>query len=363
MTASGERSRQSDLIPLKPLKRRRDSRIARSTPSGGSSRPGSSPASRGSCATSASPRSSRRTRSSPRSSSGPSRASRTIPGAWLMATAKHRAHRPSAPEQAARAQARGARSRARSRRSGGRSRISTPRSTTTSATTCCASIFTACHPVLLDRGARRADAAAARRADDRRDRARVPRPGADDRAADRARQADARRGARPVRGPARRRSVAARLSSVLEVVYLDLQRGLRGDRRRRLDAAGALRGRAPARPHPRRARAGRAGGARPRRADGDPGVARARARRPVRRADPAPRAEPRALGPAAHRPRPRRARRAPRRSGGALGPYALQAAIAACHARRPTAGRDGLGAHRRALRRARRSSRHRRSSS
>ena len=57
-----------------------------------------------------------------------------------------------------------------------------------------------------------------------------------------------------------------------------LQRGLRRDRRRRLDAARALRGRAAPRPHPGRARAGRAGGPRPRRADGDPGLARRRAR-------------------------------------------------------------------------------------
>ena len=49
--------------------------------------------------------------------------------------------------------------------------------------------------------------------------------------------------------------------------------------------------------------------------------------------------------------------------GGALGPYALQAAIAACHARARTAGGDRLGAHRRALRRAGRSSRRRRWSS
>ena len=70
--------------------------------------------------------------------------------------------------------------------------------------------------------------------------------------------------------------LAARLASVLEVIYLDLQRGLLGDRRRRLDAARAVRGRAAARAHPRRAGARRARGARPRRADGDPGVARAR---------------------------------------------------------------------------------------
>ena len=39
---------------------------------------------------------------------------------------------------------------------------------------------------------------------------------------------------------------------------------------------------------------------------------------------------------------------------GALGPYTLQAAIAACHARGAHARGDRLGAHRRALRRARR---------
>ena len=54
----------------------------------------------------------------------------------------------------------------------------------------------------------------------------------------------------------------------------DLQRGLRGDRGRRLDAPGAVRGRAAPRPHPRRAGAARARGARAGRADGDPGVAR-----------------------------------------------------------------------------------------
>ena len=78
----------------------------------------------------------------------------------------------------------------------------------------------------------------------------------------------------------------------------DLQRGVRRDGRRRLDAAGALRGCAPARADPGGAGAGRAGGPRARRADGDPGVALAGAGRAVRRADPAAGAEPRALGPA-----------------------------------------------------------------
>ena len=73
----------------------------------------------------------------------------------------------------------------------------------------------------------------------------------------------------------------------------------------------------------------------------------ARADRPDRRADPAARPGPRALGPAADRPRPARRSTAPRPSGGALGPYALQAAIAACHARARTRRGDRLGADRR----------------
>ena len=58
----------------------------------------------------------------------------------------------------------------------------------------------------VDRGAGGADAAAARRADHRRDRAGLPGPRADGRAADRAGEADARRGAGAVRGAGRRRA-------------------------------------------------------------------------------------------------------------------------------------------------------------
>ena len=123
------------------------------------------------------------------------------------------------------------------------------------------------------RGARRAHAAPARRPHHRRDRARVPRARADDRAAHRPGQADARRGARALRGAARRRRGPRGSSSVLEVDLSHLQRGLLGDGRRRLDAARAVRGRAAARAHPGRARAAGARGARPRGADGDPGVA------------------------------------------------------------------------------------------
>ena len=66
-------------------------------------------------------------------------------------------------------------------------------------------------PGALDRGARRAHAAPARRSHDRRDRARLPRARADRRPADRPRQADARRGAGPVRGARAAPSCAARL--------------------------------------------------------------------------------------------------------------------------------------------------------
>ena len=71
-------------------------------------------------------------------------------------------------------------------------------------------------------------------------------------AAHRAREAHARRRARAVRGARARASSPTRLASVLEVDLPDLQRGLRRDRRRRVDAAGAARGGAAARPHPRR---------------------------------------------------------------------------------------------------------------
>ena len=79
-----------------------------------------------------------------------------------------------------------------------------------------------------------------------------------------------------------------------------------------------------------------------------------RAHRPVGRAGAAARPGPRALGPASHPPRSRRAG-----AGGGLecrsrrepGPYALQAAIAACHARARTRRGHRLGANRRALRR------------
>ena len=192
-------------------------------------------------------------------------------------------------------------------------------------------------PGAVDRGARRAHPAAARRAHDRGDRAGLPGPGADHRAAHRARQADARRGAGAVRGAARRR---ARRAARLGARGRSTSSSTRATRRPRGDdwmrpalCEDALR----LGPHPRRARARRAGGARPGRADGAAGVAhRARASALVAsRSCSSTRTV--ALGPAPRPSRPRRAR--PRRGASRrpLGPYTLQAAIAACHARARTA--------------------------
>ena len=111
-------------------------------------------------------------------------------------------------------------------------------------------------PGPVHRGQGGAHAAAARRADHRGDRPRVPHPGADDRAADRAGQEDPRPEEDPVRGAGRERAGgAARLRARGRLP--GLQRGLLGDRRRRLDAARAVRGRDAARPDPRRAGARR----------------------------------------------------------------------------------------------------------
>ncbi len=202
----------------------------------------------------------------------------------------------------------------------------------------------------LDRGARRAHAAPARRPDDRRDRARVPRPGADDRAAHRPGQADARRGARSVRGAARRPSSprASRRCS-----RSSTSSSTRATRRR---PATTGCGRRCA-----RTRCGSAASS-PSSCPTEPEVhglvalmeiqaSRSRARvGPVGRADPAARPEPRALGPAAHPPRPRRAR-ARRGARRRARPVRAPGRDRRLPRARAYARGDRLGAHRGALRR------------
>ena len=134
------------------------------------------------------------------------------------------------------------------------------------------------------------------------------------------------------RGP----ELAERLASVLSVIYLIFNEGYSAtagdDWMRPQLCEEALRlGRILAELAP-----AEAGSARPRRADGDPGLAlRARART-RRRAGPAARPEPGPLGSAADPPRSGSARA---RAGtrGEPARYVLQAAIAACHARARTA--------------------------
>ena len=153
-----------------------------------------------------------------------------------------------------------------------------------------------------------------------------------------------------------------RLDAVLRVLYLDLQRGLRGVDRRGADPARAVRRGDPARPRPRRAHARRAGGARPARADAPPRCPPRGAGRAGGRAR-APRGPgSRALGPA-----PDRRRAGARRAGAAdaaAGPYQVQAAIAAVHDEAPRRRRRPTGPRsRRCTTRSTRSRRRRSSSS
>ena len=124
----------------------------------------------------------------------------------------------------------------------------------------------------------------------------------------------------------------ARLASVLEVIYLIFNEGYSAtagdDWMRPALCHEALRlGRVLA-----AACAGRARGAWPGGADGDPVVPASRAHRAVRRTGPAAGPGPDALGSAADQARPGALAQA-EQLGGDRGPYVLQAAIAACHAR------------------------------
>ena len=252
-------------------------------------------------------------------------------------------HRPVPPQQAARAQARRARPGAgrqagdRGRGAGGGHRRRRRRRPA-------AAGVHLLPPGAVARGAGGADPAPAGRAHHRRDRPRLPGPRAHGRPADRPGQADAGRGERPLRGAARARAGGpARLGAGGHLPHL--QRGLRRHRRRRLDAAGAVRGRPAAGAHPGRS------------CRREPEVhglvalmeiqaSRLRARKgPVGRAGAAARPEPGPLGPRPHPPRagrpgPRRELRRP--------PRALRPAGGHRRLPRPgpDRGRDRLGADR-----------------
>ena len=203
------------------------------------------------------------------------------PGAWLMATAKHRAIDLLPPQQAARAQARRARLRARGRAASGGRRTSTRRSTTTSATTCCGLMFTACHPVLSTeaRVALTLRLLGGLTTDEIARAFLVPEPTIAQRIVRAKRTlADKRVPFEVPRGAER----AARLASVLEVIYLVFNEGYTATAGDDWMRPGALRRRASARPDPGGAGADGAGGPRARRADGDSGVAVESARRAVR---------------------------------------------------------------------------------
>ena len=197
-------------------------------------------------------------------------------------------------------------------------------------------IFTCCHPALALERPGRADPAAARRADHRRDRPRLPGPGADDGAADR--PGEGARSATPASrtGSRTRPTCPSGVRGVLAVVYLIFNEGYAassGDELIRADlCAEAIR----LGPAAGRADAGRAGSGRAARADAarrsraGPPASRPTARwscsptRTARRWDRALIAEGQDL-----------VRRCLRRDQ--PGPYQLQAAINAVHSDAPTA--------------------------
>ena len=161
-------------------------------------------------------------------------------------------------------------------------------------------IFTCCHPALALDAQVGTHAAHARRPLDRGDRTRLPRPVRDDEQAPDTRQAQDPRRRHPVRRPARppaaraaRRRARGRLP--------DLQRRLGRRPRRPVGRSD------PPRPLARRAHARRGRSARPARAHADQPRAQRRSL-PRRRARPARRPGPVALGPAPDRARPATAR-------------------------------------------------------
>ncbi len=310
----------------------------RSTPCGGSSRPGSSPDWPGSSVTSGLGEDLAHDALAAALEQWPRTGRPGQPRGLAHDRRQASRRRLVAAANGARAKARGARTRARGRAGRTTAGPTSTKPATISATTCCVSSswpVIRCSP---PRRGWRSPCACSGASPLMRSRAPILVRGADRRPADRAGQAHARRGAAC---PSRSREGAdraARLSSVLEVIYLIFNEGYSataGDdwmRPALCEDALRLGGSSPS-SLPERAR-----GPRPRGADGDPGArGSARGSAPSGAAGPAARPGPRPLGHAAHPARAGRARSSRRARSGDLGPYALQAAIAACHARARTA--------------------------
>ena len=193
------------------------------------------------------------------------------PGAWLMATAKHRGDRPPAARRMAtsarpRSSAASSRVRGDGGRAGSRGRDRRPVRRRSAAAD-----LHGLPSGALDRRAGGADPAPARRADDRGDR----RAYLVSESAVAQRIVRAKRTLSAARVPfevPERDELRERLGSVLEVVYLIFNEGYSATAGERWSGR-ADRGGAAARAHPGRAAPARAGGPRARRADGAAGVA------------------------------------------------------------------------------------------
>ena len=178
------------------------------------------------------------------------------PGAWLMATAKHRAIDLMRRERAARAQARSS-SAATSRSAAGPPPGLERRWTTIGDDLLRLVLHLPATRCSRARRGWRSRCGCSAGSRPTRSRGRSSSPSRRSRSGSSGRSATLAEARGAVRGAARATSSPTRLAVGARGGLPGLQRGLRGDRRRRLDAPGAVRGRAAARPHP--GRAGRRG--------------------------------------------------------------------------------------------------------
>ena len=261
------------------------------------------------------------------------------PGAWLTATAKHRADRHLPAVRAAHPQDRRARPGARAA-GGARSRTGRAALDEVVEDDLLRLVFISCHPVL----SREARVALTLRllggltTDEIARAFLVPESTVAQRIVRAKRTLAAARVPFEVpTGP----EFTGRLASVLEVLYLVFNEGYAATAGEHWTRPALCQEALRLGPHPGRADAGGVGGARPGGPDGDPGVAAAGAGRPERRAGAADRPGPRPVGPRAHhprarRPRPRRARPARRSARTRCRPRSPPATPAPARWRPPT---------------------------